>query len=369
MKEIKAIIKAYDEQTNPQKIALATVVRVEGSSYRRAGARMLVMEDGTWIGGISGGCLEGDALRKAKLAMFRDKPSLVTYDTTDDDAQQIGVGLGCNGIIDVLIAPLEEGPDNPLEILRRCTQERQPNILLTVAHNKGGPKALFPGRMIRYESPEQLRAALPDDVPTDDLAADIKTVQRKQKSISRQYTLKGGAQLEVFLEFLAPTLRLLLFGGNYDVFPMAQLGKDLGRHITVYANPLKLSRAVFQQADEVKPKDGPLEIDDYTACILMAHDYKTDLNNLRRLLSTDVPYIGLLGPRQRTDKMLDELAAEGIALSERDHERLHSPVGLDIGALSPEEIALSVLAEIRAYFSGREGGFLKWRRGAIHERE
>ena len=361
MKEIKAILKAYDQLRGPQKAALATVVRVEGSSYRRTGARMLVLEDGNWIGGISGGCLEGDALRKAKLAMFQDKPSLVTYDTTDEDAQQIGVGLGCNGIIDVLIAPLDNEPGNPLDILRQCTDERQPRILLTVVQNDGGPEAFHPGRMLQAEQ-------LPTGLPVEELLADIEHVKARQKSVSRRYTLPFGGQLSIFIEFLPPTLRLLLFGGNYDVFPMAQLGKDLGRHITVYANPHKLSRAIFQQADEVKPKDAPVEIDDYTACILMAHDYKTDLNNLRRLLSTDAPYIGLLGPRQRTDKMLDELAAEGVALSERDHKRLHSPVGLDIGAFSPEEIALSVLAEIRAYFSGREGGFLKLRRGAIHER-
>jgi len=361
MKEIKAILKAYDQMGGTQEAALATVVRVEGSSYRRTGARMLVMEDGNWIGGISGGCLEGDALRKAKLAMFQDKPSLVTYDTTDEDAQQIGVGLGCNGIIDVLIAPLDNEPGNPLEILRQCTDKRQPCILLTIVQNDGGPEALYPGRMLQAEQ-------LPTGLPVEGLLADIEHVKARQKSVSRRYTLPSGGQLSVFIEFLPPTLRLLLFGGHYDVFPMAQLGKDLGRHITVYANPHKLSRAIFQQADEIKPKDAPVEIDNYTACVLMAHDYKTDLNNLRRLLSTDVPYIGLLGPRQRTDKMLDELAAEGITLSERDHERLHSPVGLDIGALSPEEIALSVLAEIRACFSEREGGFLKWRGGTIHER-
>lgn len=361
MKEIKAIIKAYDELPAAQKSALATVVGVEGSSYRRTGARMLVMEDGNWVGGISGGCLEGDALRKAQLAMFQDKPSLVTYDTTDEDAQQIGVGLGCNGIIDVLIAPLDNEPGNPLELLRRCTGERQPRILLTIVQNDGGPEALYPGRMIHAEQ-------LPAGLRIEGLLADIEGVKARQKSVSKRYTLSSGGHLALFIEFLPPTLRLLLFGGNYDVFPMAQLGKDLGRHITVYANPHKLSRAIFQQADEVKPKDAPVEIDGYTACILMAHDYKTDLNNLRRLLSTDVPYIGMLGPRQRTDKMLDELASEGITLNERDHERLHSPVGLDIGALSPEEIALSVLAEIRAYFSGREGGFLKLRQGTIHER-
>ncbi len=369
MKEIITILKAYDNLPPGQKAALATVVRVEGSSYRRAGARMLVMADGNWIGGISGGCLEGDALRKAQLAIYQDRPSLVTYDTTDDDAQQIGVGLGCNGIIDVLIAPLDEGPGNPLKILRQCTEERQPNVLLTISHNEGGPGLLPPGHMIRYENEAQLRAALPDGALSDALLPDIEQAKAKQKSLSRQYPLHGGGRLGIFIEFLAPAIRLLLFGSNYDVFPMAQLGKGLGRQVTVYANLHRLNQAAFQVADEVKPKDGAVETDDYTACILMAHDYKTDLANLRRLLATDVPYIGMLGPRKRTDKMLSELAAEGITLSERDHDRLHSPVGLDIGALSPEEIALSVLAEIRAYFSGRPGGFLKLRGGTIHERE
>jgi xanthine/CO dehydrogenase XdhC/CoxF family maturation factor len=368
MKEIKSIIKTYDELDRHQKLALATVVRVEGSSYRRAGARMLVMEDGNWIGGISGGCLEGDALRKAQLAMFQDKPSLVTYDTTDDDAQSIGVGLGCNGIIDVLIAPLKDEPDNALEVLRRCTDERQPNILITISHNEEGPEALYPGRMFRYESSEQLKAVLPEGAPVRALQADVETALGLQKSVTGHYELENGGSVSAFIEFLTPTIRLLLFGGNYDVFPMAQLAKDLGRHVTVYANPHKLSRSVFQQADEVKAKEDPVEVDAYTACILMAHDYKTDLNNLRRLLQTEVPYIGMLGPRKRTNKMLDELAEEGITLSESDQERLHSPVGLDIGALSPEEIALSVLAEIRAYFSGRQGGFLKHRSGTIHER-
>src|SRR5882757_1075035 len=107
MKEIKAIIKAYDEADKTAvKLALATVVRVEGSSYRRTGARMLVMDNGVWIGGISGGCLEGDALKRSRLAIKNSRSTLITYDTTEDDAYQIGVGLGCNGIIDVLFTPL-----------------------------------------------------------------------------------------------------------------------------------------------------------------------------------------------------------------------------------------------------------------------
>ncbi|TXB66271.1 XdhC family protein [Phaeodactylibacter luteus] len=366
MKEIRSILKAYKDLPEGRRVALATVVRVEGSSYRRTGARMLIMDDGNWIGGISGGCLEGDALRKAQLAILREQPSLVTYDTTDDDAQQIGVGLGCNGIIDVLIAPLEQdSPLNPLHILEGCLGERQPSILLTISHYEGaGP--LYPGQMIKYEN-GGLAGKLPEGFPIKQLLADIEQVQARQKSSSNTYPWKR-EEVGVFIEFLPPELRLLLFGGNYDVFPMAQLARAIGHEVTVYANPHKLSRAIFKEAHVVKEKEAEVEVDDYTACILMAHDYKTDLANLQRLLPTDVPYIGLLGPRKRTDKMLDELAAAGFALNGESQARLHSPVGLDIGALSPEEIALSVLAEIRAFFSQRSGGFLKHRRGTIHER-
>jgi xanthine dehydrogenase accessory factor len=122
MKEIKAIIAAYDNiKDTATQAALATVVRVEGSSYRRTGARMLVMDDGVWVGGISGGCLEGDALKRARLAIAKSESSLITYDTTEDDAYQIGVGLGCNGIIDVLFTPLDfHDSNNPVEGLRSC---------------------------------------------------------------------------------------------------------------------------------------------------------------------------------------------------------------------------------------------------------
>src|SRR4249919_2015318 len=135
MKEIKTIIKAYDEADKTAvNLALATVVRVEGSSYRRTGARMLVMDNGVWVGGISGGCLEGDALKRAQLAIKNSKSTLVTYDTTDDDPYQIGVGLGCNGIIDVLLTPLDvNDKNNPIEILKDCVKDsRETHVLVTI---------------------------------------------------------------------------------------------------------------------------------------------------------------------------------------------------------------------------------------------
>src|SRR5215471_11696590 len=133
MKEIQSILNAYKQIdfTNTS-AALATVVRVEGSSYRRTGARMLVLDNGTYLGGISGGCLEGDALRRAQKAIASDRPSLVTYDTTRDDEHQIGVGLGCNGIIDVLFTPLNAREENAVTILSRLPETRVPRLVVSV---------------------------------------------------------------------------------------------------------------------------------------------------------------------------------------------------------------------------------------------
>ena len=367
MKEIRTILKAYDALAENESAALATVVRVEGSSYRRAGARMLVSENGTWTGGISGGCLEGDALRKAKLAIHKGTPSLVTYDTTDDDAQQIGVGLGCNGIIDVLIAPLKEGSKNPLNILEQLINKRTSHVLLTITDLKGDFDDLVVGDMLQYDNDRQFRALVKPPDLAEAMIQDIRLAFEKERSLSGIYQL-GKGTVECFIEYLPPALHLYLFGGNYDVYPMAQLAKDIGHLVTVVANPAKISHNLFRLVDNVLPKDGKVDIDQHTACILMAHDYKTDINNLKGLLNTNVPYIGLLGPRKRTNKMLDEFAEQGIYLSDLDRKRIHSPIGLDIGATSPEEIALSALAEIRATFSGRKGGFLKKREGPIHER-
>ena len=142
MKEIKAIIKAYNELDKAtQQAALATVVRVEGSSYRRTGARMLVMDNGTWIGGISGGCLEGDALKRARLAINSSRPTLITYDTSEDDPHQIGVGLGCNGIIDVLFCPLDfDDPQNQIYPMPLYTSDKNDVYVGRLRKDESAPR-------------------------------------------------------------------------------------------------------------------------------------------------------------------------------------------------------------------------------------
>lgn len=372
MKEIRAIIKAYDEAAQDKtKLALATVVRVEGSSYRRTGARMLVMDNGVWVGGISGGCLEGDALKRARTAIESAKSTLITYDTTDDDPYQIGVGLGCNGIIDVLFTPLDiNDPNNPVEILKQCLASvRETHVLVTITGLEGKWENVQPGFVIRYTGSQSL-AFLGDDVSVQ-LCPAIEKQLHTGHSAPVHIAISSDKILEAFIEILPPEIHLVLMGHQYDVYPLSQLIKEMGWRLTIIANPIKLNSLVAAIADEVVPAENftDLLIDGHTAIILMAHDYKTDKYNLPKVLKTQAAYIGMLGPRMRSEKIWQELENEGIPVSSEDMKRIYAPVGLDIGAVTPEEIALSLIAEVKAALSGRDGSFLRLRQTAIHQRD
>ncbi len=368
MKEIKQILEAYQQLDFAQhKAALATVVRVEGSSYRRTGARMLVSDSGEWVGGISGGCLEGDALKRARLAMEKNKAALVTYDTTDDDPYQIGVGLGCNGIIDVLLTPLNpHNAENPVLILKDCPEQRKPNVIITITGLKGSVPLLQLGMAFRYDDDEYFREVFPASDMQEQVLADLKVALQNDKSVSQTYTLPTG-EATIFIEVLPPAVHLALFGGSYDVYPMVRLAKEVGWKVSVFCNTQKVHKSLFELADHVLPKEADLNVDAYTAAILMAHDYETDYKNLRRLLATPVTYIGMLGPRKRTEKMIVRANDEGKPFAENEISRMISPVGLDTGAATPEEIAVSAIAEIRTHFSGRSGGRLRMRGKPIYE--
>jgi xanthine dehydrogenase accessory factor len=372
MKEIKAIISAYNKIDKTTTLAaLATVVRVEGSSYRRTGARMLVMDNGVWVGGISGGCLEGDALKRARLAIAKSESSLVTYDTTEDDAYQIGVGLGCNGIIDVLFTPLRfQNKNNPIEVLKSCViANRQTHILITVTGLEGEWENIKAGDVIQYKGPESI-GIFRDPVLEKQLHEKIIGQVENGKSVPLQIELADGRILSVFIEILLPEIHLVLMGHQYDIYPLARLTKETGWRVTMVSNPLKVNSKFSDTVDAIFGYDqlNEIRIDKYTAIVLMSHDYKTDKINLPKALKTGAFYVGMLGPRVRSEKIFNELAEEGNPVTEERLGRIYAPAGLDIGAVSPEEIALSIIAEIKAVFSKREGGFLRLRQTAIHER-
>ncbi len=370
MKEQKAILEAYDRADKTRRMALATVVRVRGSSYRSPGARMLITDDGTWTGSISGGCLEGDALRKARQVMTTNTPVAVSYDTSEESNQNLGISLGCNGIIDVLIEPVTcQHPHDPVTLFRNVVAEQQPVALATVFSNGSlqGEKMLIRSDgecIVRLSS-----AALNKKV-SDDLVRCLETHRSETKAY-----LIGREIIEVFIEVIQPTVSLLIFGAGFDARPVCQLAKSLGWEVSVTDECVAhIAPLFFPNADKLSLCNREFvsrdfDITPYTACVLMSHNYAYDRDVLKKLLTTPTPYIGILGPRKRFDKMLNEYVLQGLTLTADDHQRIHSPIGLDIGAETPDEIALSIIAEIQSRFTGRPGGFLKDRPTPIHQRD
>jgi xanthine dehydrogenase accessory factor len=369
MKELKTILSEYDKiDFSVRKAAIATVVKVKGSSYRSPGARMLITDDGRWVGSISGGCLEGDALRKARQVMTHDKPMTVTYDTREDSNHNLGIGLGCNGVIDVLIEPIRSSNDGIIGLFKHIIESNRTYALATVIRSP----AFTGAKMLIDEAGEKI--SLVEGAFSDMVTHDLKSAFTTRKSESKSYR-HHGEELEVFIELIEPTVALLIFGGGFDARPVSHLAKSLGWNVTVTDECVAhIAPVFFPEADNLslcnrKYIDRDFKITPYTACVLMSHNYEYDRDVLHRLLETDTPYIGILGPRKRFDKMAKEFSAEGIVLTERHLNRIHSPIGLDIGAETPDEIAVSIVGEIQGKFAQRSGGFLKYRTGPIHTRD
>ena len=378
MNEVRALVEAFDAaKRRGERCALATLVSVEGSSYRRPGARMLVCEGGGSTGTISAGCLEGDVIEHARRVIAKGEARLVEYDTAStSDETAWGLGLGCNGVVRVLVEPLGPAPLY-VEALRRSCDGRAGAAPLTVAtvyqHATPDPAHAAPpapagARLFVDEGGEAAREGLSDEV-----ASVIEGDVRKGAVGVRVYEVAGGS-LKVFVEALVPPVPLVVFGAGQDTLPVVELARSLGWQTEVVdpqARPASLAR--FAAADRVtlaRPEEvgARVSITPRTLALLMSHNYSHDLELLKFLLASPARYVGVMGPRKRTERMLRELAAadEAFRLGEEERERLYSPAGLDIGANAPAEIALSIVAEMRAVLDGRRGGRLRERRGSIH---
>jgi xanthine dehydrogenase accessory factor len=373
VKELQDIVNAFDKANKDGKqTALATVVLVEGSSYRRAGARMLITEDGQLTGAISGGCLEGDALRKARLVMSQNKPMLVTYDTTDDDDAKFGVGLGCNGIIHILIEPIFPGrQDTPLNLFKQFLGKREPVVLITLfsLNNKQAPQ---PGTCLLLTADEQVQGTFPDEKIKDALLADAKNVLKNGNSVTKTYVY--GNNFTCFIELLQPAVSLIIFGAGNDAIPLVHFAAVLGWHITLidgranYAIPERFPLA--KKIIIAKPEQALSKIilDERTVVILMTHNYNYDMAMLRQLLTVELPYLAALGPKKRLSRMIDELREEGLEITHHQLKSIYGPAGLDIGSENSDEIALSVIAEMQAVLNKRSGSSLR-DKPVIHNRE
>jgi len=373
MKEIKDIIRAYETfRETGKKAALATVVKVDGSAYRRPGARMLVTEDGELTGAISGGCLEGDALRKAQNVIFQQKAMLVTYDTTDEDDQKFGVGLGCNGIIHVLIEPIDVLDDlNPIGLLRQVHELREVSIIATI-FSLNSPREPQIGTVAVYRRGKAItNKSFQASVLLPELEEGRTYADHNRQNLIISYPHHDA---DVFFEYLKPPVNILLFGAGNDTLPLVNMAALLGIEVILidgrksYATEARFPLAkniVVSKADTVIES---LSFDDHTVALLMTHNFEYEAVVLRHLLPKGLPYVGILGPKKKTLKLMERLSEEGMDV-DKWSTNIFAPIGLDLGAETPDEIALAVLAEIQAVMKKKIPTFLRDKEGPIHKDE
>ena len=373
MREIKQIIAAYkSNKEKGKKSVLATVVHVEGSSYRRPSARMLVDETGQMTGAISGGCLEGDALRKALFDLDQNKNTLVTYDTSDEEDAIVGAQLGCNGIIQVLFEPIEFGDSkNPIELLELATANREKSILITL-FNLRQKRGEQKGTALLINDSKKLTGDLQDQKLLDRILLDIQLVTSNHAPLFREYT-NGENSINVFLEYFAPPVSFVIVGAGNDTLILSQMAELLGWKVAIvdgrptHANPDRFSSSCQVLVSNPESILEHIDIDEQTYFALLTHNYHYDLAVLKELIRhKEIPYIGILGPKKKFERMKEDLEKDGVKLSPDLLKKIYSPIGLEIGAETPEEIGLSILAEIQAIVTGTKGTSLREKKSPIH---
>ncbi len=374
MKQLLEIIKAYDAATKVGKASvLATVVHLEGSSYRRPGARMLVLEDGMMIGAISGGCLEGDALKKALLTFTEKKSRLVTYDTSDEEDVNVGIQLGCEGVIQVLFEYIDSANVfNPIELLRKATAKRQQAVVVTL-FDLTDKKNNQIGTCLVQEQNGTIAEAMQQSALKELIKQDVNEAILNGQSAIINYA-STDIICNAFIECILPPISLVVVGAGNDAISIMQIATVLGWEVKVvdgrhtHAKTERFINACQVLVSKPESVLQQVSIDNRTCFVLMTHNYQYDLQMLKALLATQVHYIGVLGPKKKLVKMLDALKQEGIILTEEMLARIYGPTGLDIGAETSEEIAVSIIAEIQAAFAGKEGTMLKWKQDQIHSK-
>jgi xanthine/CO dehydrogenase XdhC/CoxF family maturation factor len=329
---------------------------------------MLVAGDGRSAGLISGGCLESDLRERSADVIATGKPLLVRYDSTSPDDVLWGLGLGCPGIAHVLLERVSGAEEcSVLEFIQECRRMRSAGAIATT-YALTGESA---GSRVFLREGIALKGGTAHEALTRALGRACAGALSTQKSSQLTVSLPGG-EAEAFIEYVPLPLPLFVFGAGPDAAPLVRMAKELGWHVTVVdRRPAYLTRESFPSADELvlarpeETRDAPA-IPRGAVAVVMTHNFEIDVALIRSLLASAAAYVGLLGPRAKADMLLGRLAEEGIIPTEDEIARFHSPVGLDIGAETPEEIALAIIAEVLSALRERPGTPLRHREGPIH---
>ena len=373
MSEIREVLAAIERlATRGEPMALATIVATRGSTYRRAGARLLVPTEGEPIGNLSAGCLEGDVARIGRAVMATGIPQLLTFDLTAEGEEVWGYGLGCNGAIDVFIEPAAMAVETATA-LREAIEQNRAAVLVTVVDSTE-PGVAKPGARLFIGADGSEHGGI-----APSLDADVREVARGALATGlsgmTDLLLPDGGIARAFVEVARPPLRLVVCGAGHDAIPLVRQAAAMGWRVVVAdIRRAFLTRERFPEADafvDANPPEAAAAIgpDDRTAVVLMSHNYLRDAEYLRSLAEAGIArlaYLGLMGPRGRTAKLLGELVDDGVQLTDDDRSRLHAPAGLDLGAEEPEEVAAAIVAEILSVERRHSGRPLRETTGPIH---
>ncbi|WP_017755086.1 XdhC family protein [Calidifontibacillus oryziterrae] len=349
-----------------QKGVLASVVSVQGSAYKREGAKMIIDENGQYYGMVSGGCLEAEIVELSKEVLNSGKPILKRY-VLDEDVVW-GLGLGCPGTVEIFLEPID--CSHIWQDIGELYENQTAMIVCKVVKDEGN----FNGSLLVLTD-TNVYGAWEDAFLQESVMAVAKRKLSQQRAVSETIIFKtnNGEKAHVFFDVHFPPAKLCIFGAGHDAIPVAQYGNHLGFDITVIdPRPAYNTSEHFPSATRLllSPEhNGNLNfIDSRTYIVIMNHHFERDIETLAFSLQSDAPYVGLLGPIKRREKILAYLQEDGFTLTTEHLNKLFNPIGLDIGADSPEEIAVSIIAEITAFRNRHEGGFLK-DKSIIHRKQ
>ncbi len=369
--EIEVVQRIHERIDAGGTDVLATIVDVEGNAYRRPGAKMLLDDSGLGVGSITAGCLEDELLSAADAVRESGRPEIVTYDLMDDDEDVWGLGVGCNGVIDVLLEPLDETYRPAVEAFEAGTDI----AVLTVLSGDGsglemGDRTYYIPSEDRFHDPDGSDV---DGWPTEALSGAAGDLAERGRAGTLSID-RDGTTLELFVDGLAAPAELVVFGTGHDVGPVTELAERNDFRVTVvgFRGAIDLESRFPAAHRTVTTSPGTIEaaldLDGRTYAVVMTHNFVDDRLTVEALLDSPAPYVGLMGPHERFEQMLEEFEAEGRTFSESELAPLYTPIGLDLGGGSPYQIAHSIVAEVLAVKNRRTPHHLTEREGHIHER-
>ena len=327
-------------------LVLATIAETLGSTYRKPGAQMLIAPDASAAGLLSGGCLEADLMERARAVIETGAAVAIEYDTRSSDDILWGIGLGCEGAMRIVLTRI--APVNDYQPFAHVERARHENTATRFALVTESANAAFPlgGHFLGDEA----------DLPAA-VALALHAHEPKHRTQSNAATVLECDGAKFLIVSVALPIQLLILGAGPDVMPVVDLAALLDWHVSVvdhrpaYAEPSRFPRAKRVLSQPVAQVDTTLRQTNFDAAVVMSHHLTSDAGYLAALANSNVPYVGLLGPAPRRARLMSDIGEQAAALK----HRLHGPIGLDIGATSPETIALSIVSEIQAVLAGRSG--------------